>query len=56
VLVRQGGFTREEFVEELAGRYILPDLHATLQSLLGLLSRKGVINENDTREIMGLMQ
>ena len=54
--MRQGGFTREEFVEELAGRYILPDLHATLQSLLGLLSRKGVINENDTREIMGLMQ
>ncbi len=37
VLVRQGVFTREEFVEELAGRYILPDLHATLQSLLGLL-------------------
>lgn len=56
VLVRQGVFTREEFVEELAGRYILPDLHATLQSLLGLLSRKGVINENDTREIMGLIQ
>jgi ATP-dependent Clp protease ATP-binding subunit ClpA len=56
VLVRQGVFTREEFVEELAGRYILPDLHATLQSLLGLLSRKGVINENDTREIMGLAQ
>jgi ATP-dependent Clp protease ATP-binding subunit ClpA len=56
VLVRQGVFTREEFVEELAGRYILPDFHATLQSLLGLLSRKGVINENDTREIMGLMQ
>ena len=56
VLVRQGVFTREEFVEELAGRYIVSDLHAMLQSLLGLLSRKGVIDEDDTREIMGLKQ
>jgi ATP-dependent Clp protease ATP-binding subunit ClpA len=56
VLVRRGVFTREEFVEELEGRYILHDLHATLLSLLGLLSRKGVLTENDTREIMGLMQ
>jgi hypothetical protein len=46
--------TREEFIEELAGRYILPDLHATLNALLALLARKGLINENDRRGIMGL--
>jgi ATP-dependent Clp protease ATP-binding subunit ClpA len=54
VLIKQGVFTREEFVEEIASRYILPDLHATLHSLLGLLSRKGVINENDRQEVIGL--
>jgi len=56
VLIRQGAFTREEFVEELASRYILPDLHATLHSLLGLLVRKGVINPEDQREIVGVRE
>ncbi|HXG93058.1 MAG TPA: Clp protease N-terminal domain-containing protein [Blastocatellia bacterium] len=56
VLINQGLFTREEFVEALASRYILPDLHATLHSLLALLARKGIINENDRRQITGLGQ
>jgi ATP-dependent Clp protease ATP-binding subunit ClpA len=54
VLEHRGVITREEFIEELAGRYILPDLHATLNALLALLARKGLINENDRRGIMGL--
>jgi len=56
VLERKGIVTREEFIEELAGRYILPDLHATLNALLALLARKGLINENDRREIVGLKE
>src|SRR5215471_1129257 len=56
VLERRGVITREEFIEELADRYILPDLHATLNALLALLGRKGLINETDRRGIMGLKE
>jgi len=54
VLIRQGVFSRQELAEELANRYILPDLHATLHSLLAVLVRKGVLNEGDRRTIAGL--
>src|SRR5262245_59450319 len=54
VLIKQGVFSRQDLAEELANRYILPDLHATLNSLLSLLVRKGVINETDRRNIGGL--
>jgi ATP-dependent Clp protease ATP-binding subunit ClpC len=53
LLIKQGVFSRRDLAEELANRYILPDLHATLNSLLVLLVRKGLINEADRREITG---
>ena len=53
LLIKQGIFSREDLAEELANRYILPDLHATLNSLLVMLLRKGVINEDDRRNIAG---
>lgn|SRR5262245_30924445 len=54
VLIKQGVFSRQDLAEELANRYILPDLHATLNSLLAVLVRKGAINEGDRREIAGI--
>lgn len=53
LLIRQGVFSRKDLAEELANRYILPDLHATLNSLLVILVRKGLINEGDRRDIAG---
>jgi ATP-dependent Clp protease ATP-binding subunit ClpC len=53
VLIRQGVFSRQDLAEELANRYILPDLHATLNSLLVILVRKGLINDGDRRNIVG---
>jgi len=54
LLIKQGVFSRQDLAEELANRYILPDIHATLNSLLALLVRKGTINEGDRREIAGI--
>jgi len=54
LLIKQGVFSRQELAEELANRYILPDIHATLNSLLAVLVRKGAINEGDRREIAGI--
>jgi ATP-dependent Clp protease ATP-binding subunit ClpC len=56
VLIKQGVFSRQDLAEELANRYILPDLHATLNSLLAMLVRKGVINEGDRRQIVGVSE
>jgi ATP-dependent Clp protease ATP-binding subunit ClpC len=53
VLIKQGVISRQDLAEELANRYILPDLHATLNSLLVILVRKGLINEGDRRDIVG---
>jgi ATP-dependent Clp protease ATP-binding subunit ClpC len=53
LLTKRGVFSRQDLAEELANRYILPDLHATLNSLLVILVRKGLINEVDRREIAG---
>jgi ATP-dependent Clp protease ATP-binding subunit ClpC len=56
VLISRGVFSRQDLAEELANRYILPDLHATLNSLLAVLVRKGAINEFDRREIAGISE
>jgi ATP-dependent Clp protease ATP-binding subunit ClpC len=56
VLISRGVFSRQDLAEELANRYILPDLHATLNSLLAVLVRKGAINEFDRREIAGITE
>jgi ATP-dependent Clp protease ATP-binding subunit ClpC len=56
VLIRRGVFSRQDLAEELASRYILPDIHATLNSLLAVLVRKGAINEVDRREIAGISE
>jgi len=56
VLIRRGVFSRQDLAEELANRYILPDIHATLNSLLAVLVRKGAINDIDRREIAGISE
>jgi ATP-dependent Clp protease ATP-binding subunit ClpC len=56
VLIRRGVFSRQDLAEELASRYILPDIHATLNSLLAVLVRKGAINDFDRREIAGISE
>jgi ATP-dependent Clp protease ATP-binding subunit ClpC len=55
-LIKRGVFSRQELAEELANRYILPDLHATLNSLMAVLVRKGAINEFDRRQIAGISE
>ncbi len=52
LLIRRGIFTRQEFVDELAGRSGPPRLQESLYALVDLLVKKGVIEEGDRQKIM----
>ena len=54
ILMRKGIFTEREFLESLGGNSSLPDIAATFESLMKLLVKKGVIDDSDDYEVMGL--